>query len=103
MNNSNEVLFFPLADEREDVQKKTFTKWINAQFAKVIHVFIYLLIKISFFIFKKKTRKKPDILTLGLSSQDNSYKSQILLKAADWFIRKKCSIFISLISAVIEM
>lgn len=40
MNNSNEVLFFSLADEREDVQKKTFTKWINAQFAKVIYLFI---------------------------------------------------------------
>uniref|UniRef100_A0A493U0N4 Uncharacterized protein n=1 Tax=Anas platyrhynchos platyrhynchos TaxID=8840 RepID=A0A493U0N4_ANAPP len=29
------VLYFSLADEREDVQKKTFTKWINAQYLTV--------------------------------------------------------------------
>lgn len=55
LNNSNEVLFFSLADEREDVQKKTFTKWINAQFAKVIYLFIDQNI---FCIFKKKEPKE---------------------------------------------
>lgn len=36
-----------IADEREDVQKKTFAKWINAQLAKV---------RVSY-IMKKKLRK----------------------------------------------
>ncbi|EOB03420.1 hypothetical protein Anapl_12200 [Anas platyrhynchos] len=29
-----EKVGYKMSDEREDVQKKTFTKWINAQFAK---------------------------------------------------------------------
>lgn len=31
-------------DEHNDVQKKTFTKWINARFSKVMLVWMYYLI-----------------------------------------------------------
>lgn len=36
-------LFFPPTDEHNDVQKKTFTKWINARFSKVTKTFQNLL------------------------------------------------------------
>lgn len=39
--------FVHIVDEREDVQKKTFTKWINAQFSKV-RMFYYFSFKIGF-------------------------------------------------------
>ena len=36
---------FLLSDEREDVQKKTFAKWINSQLAKVRLIFFYFIFK----------------------------------------------------------
>lgn len=32
---SNHIFLFPLSDEQELVQKRTFTKWINTHLAKV--------------------------------------------------------------------
>lgn len=36
-------LLFPSTDEHNDVQKKTFTKWINARFSKVTETFENLM------------------------------------------------------------
>ncbi len=33
--------FIPLADERDAIQKKTFTKWINKHLKKVRHKFVF--------------------------------------------------------------
>ena len=41
------VSFFDFADEHEGTQKKTFTKWINSQLAKVIRSLYFILLWLS--------------------------------------------------------
>jgi len=45
------VSFSGFADEHEGTQKKTFTKWINAQLAKVINSSCKILFFVAFSFF----------------------------------------------------